>query len=162
MRSIITGVAAVFGVLSILAFLTACRNGEDNSQYILAFGEVAHTVNQSGYDLADSFLLLSSCVTDEQCAEATDGLVRELERYIPVIETQIQKLEQLEPLDDWQGLQSTYLEQLRLRVDGGKMIIDGWESADEALVAQGFERFQESQAKLGEILDELKVALEDQ
>ena len=142
--------------------LAACTNDEDDSQYYLAMGEVVAAVNHAGLGVADGFAALSSCVTANQCAAATDMIVRELRLYIPVLEAQIQKLEELEPPAAAQGFQSAYLEGLRLRVEGGNLIVRGWESSDEVLLTLGVERFQESQAKLGDIIDELRALLEDQ
>ena len=153
-------VVALLLAIGLVSALLTGSDSDSEADYGLALGEVMNTVNQNGFGVADGFVAAQSCSTDEECLEAGDLLVGEYSGYIPILEAQISKLESLEPPADYQGLQAAYVEQLKLRVEAGELIIDGWESFDDALLEQGLTKFRESQAKLGDMLDELQAVQE--
>jgi hypothetical protein len=143
-----------------------CGDGEgavpvSRTEYSLRLGQVMDAVNQAGFGVADGFVAVSSCSSDEDCTDAGDLLVREYKLYIPVLEAEVDKLEGLEPPESYEGLHNAYLEQLRLRIEAGEMIIEGWESFDDALLERGFAKFREAQAKMSDILDELQLLMDE-
>lgn len=139
------------------AAASACGGDDDDADFSRAFAEVQSTVSQAGFGLADAHVAVSSCFTDEECTTAGDSLSRENATYIPVLETQITELENMEVPEDWVGVHAAYLEQLRLRVESGEQFIEGWKTFDDELIERSFETFRESQAKLADMLDELEA-----
>ncbi len=146
-------------ILPVLAAaVSACGgDGNDEVDFSLAFGEVQANVNQAGFGVANALADVSSCTTDEECVDAGDSLAREYRAYVPVLDAQISALEGMDVPEDCQGLHAAYLEQMKLRVEAGDLYIEGWESFDDALLERSFQKFQESQAKLGDLLDELEA-----
>jgi hypothetical protein len=153
-------IVALIFVISLITALLRTSGSDEETEYGLSLAEVMDTVNQAGFGVADGFVAVQSCSTDQACINAGDLLASEYREYIPILNAQIRKLESLEPPSDYRGLHAAYVEQLKLRVEAGQLIIDGWESPDDVLLEQGFAKFRDSQAKLGDILDELQ-ALED-
>ena len=147
-------VALLFAIGLVSALLS---DSDSEADFSLAFAKVQSAVSQAGFGLADAHVVVSSCVTDEECITAGDSLSRENATYIPVLETQIIELENMEVPEDWVGVHTAYLEQLRLRVESGEQFIEGWETFDDELIERSFETFRESQAKLADMLDELEV-----
>lgn len=149
-------VALLFAI-SLVSVLLSRSDSDSDADFSLAFAEVQSTVSQAGFGLADAHVAVSSCFTDEECIAAGDSLSGENVTYIPILETQITELENMEVPEDWLGIHAAYLEQLRLRVESGEQFIEGWETFDDALIERSFETFRESQAKLADILDELEA-----
>ena len=153
-------VVALLFAIGLASALLSGSDSDSEADYGLAFGEVIDAVNQNGFGVADGLVAVQSCSTDEECLDAGDLLASEYAEYIPILDAQISKLESLDPPADYQGLHAAYVDQLKLRVEAGELITDGWESLDDALLEQGFTKFSESQAKLGDILDELRALQE--
>jgi len=150
-----------FVVVGLAVILFGCTTtGSSKAKYGVELGEVIDTVNTAGFGIAEAFVDVSSCSTDDECIDAGDSLVREYTAYIPILEEHIRTLEGMEVPEDYQGFHTAYVEQLKLRVEAGEMIIEGWESFDDALLDRGFQKFRESQAKMGDIVDELEPLLE--
>jgi hypothetical protein len=141
--------------------ITCGSSGSSDEEYADQLAEVQGAVAEAGFEVAQPFIDVSSCSTDEECVEAGDSLVAGLKSYNPTIESQISALESFEVPDEFTEFHDLYVEQLRLRVEAGDMIIEGWETADDDLLNDGFTRWQEAQAKLSEIVDELQ-SLQDQ
>ena len=142
---------------SIAATLLACSGANTGEgEYALRLGEVIDTVNGAGFGISQPFLDAQSCTTEVECAVAADSLVAEFKKYNPILREQIRVLEGLDAPAKYTRFQSLYIEQLGLRIEAGELIIDGWESFNETLLNDGFEKFRQSQAKFGQILDELE------
>ena len=153
-------VVALIFAIGIVSALLSGSDSDSEADYSLAFLEATDAVNQAGFGVADAFVAYDTCSTDEECVDALELLTSEYAVYIPILKAQISTLERLEPPTDFQGLQATYVEQLKLRVEAGELIIDGWESLDAALLEQGFTKFREAQTKVGDLLDELQALQE--
>ena len=150
-------VVALLFAISLVSVLLSRSDSDSEAGFSLAFAEVQSTVSQAGFGVANAHVAVSSCVTDEECITAGDSLSQENATYIPVLETQITELENMEVPDDWVGVHAAYLDQLRLRVESGEQFIEGWETFNDELIERSFETFRESQAKLADMLDELEV-----
>ena len=150
-------VVALIFALGIVSALLSGSDSDSGSDFSLAFLEVQSTVNQAGFGLAEAHIAVSSCFTDEECIIAGDSLSQENTTYVPILETQITELENMEVPEDFVGFHAAYLEQLRLRVESGEQFIEGWETFNDALIERSFETFRESQAKLADLLDELEA-----
>jgi hypothetical protein len=61
---------------------------------------------------------------------------------------------------EWDQFHSPKNLSMALAVEAGELIIDGWQSLDDALLEQGVPKLRESQAKLRDILDELQALQE--
>lgn len=157
MRAVIVGVLVLASTV-----LAACENEQAASEaaYLEGLVEVIGTVNEAGLPFARAFLDASACETEEQCADAMTTLVAEARVYDPIVRRQVAILEDMEVPDAYTDYHRAYTEQLELRIDGGEMIIEGWESLDEDMVLRGIEKYYEAQAKLAEILDALEPLLE--
>ena len=150
-------VVALIFALGIVSALLSGSDSDSGSDFSLAFLEVQSTVNQAGFGVAEAHIAVSSCFTDEECIIAGDSLSQENTTYVPILETQITELENMEVPEDFVGFHAAYLEQLRLRVESGEQFIEGWETFNDALIERSFETFRESQAKLADLLDELEA-----
>ncbi len=155
----LTAIAAILLALGIVFGFAGCvgDDGNDETDFLLAFGEVQANVNQAGFGLADALVDVGACVTDEECADTEGSVAREYRAYIPILDAQISALKGMDVPEDFQGLHAAYLEQMRLRVEAGELYIEGWDSLDDALLQRSFQKFQESQAKLADLLDELEA-----
>ena len=155
----LTTLAVVILALGIVLVFAGCasEDGNDETDFLLAFGEVQANVNQAGFGLADAFLDLDACVTDDECVDAGGSLAREYRAYVSILDTQISALNGMDVPEDFQGLHAAYLEQMRLRVDAGELYIEGWDFNDGALLERSFEKFAEAQAKQRDLLDELEA-----
>jgi hypothetical protein len=155
--------ALSFLLVGVAWIAVSCGGGQEDSEdeWVEEFAAVQDAVNQAGFGIAQPMVDAQSCTTQEACLEAGDTLAAGFKTYNPTLQEQIDVLQGLTPPARAVDLQSLYIEQLQLRIQAGELIIEGWESGDDSTLDDGFERFRQSQAKFGEILDELQ-SLQDE
>ncbi len=157
-----TRAAYVVTVAFLSAAVFSCGGSEgEEDEYALRLGDVIDTVNQAGFGIAQPILDVQSCTGEQACLDGGDTLAAEFKTYNRILREQVDILNSVDAPYQYADLHSLYTEQLQLRIEAGEMIIEGWESLDDALLNDGFERFRDSQAKFSEILDELQSLQSD-